>query len=395
MRCEVCSEPGVKRCASCQSVRYCSQKCQQAHWAEHKFTCRPDKITDADQLVHAVLKGSMPTHPDVQLAFGFMEIDTLDGGGEVQDLIQFWRHLVVDRKVTAKTLNTWQKRRVVSASVLQAVSDGPWTAERIFWRQWIARRHERLWPAAQYSWANPPTGAQDMLQAAFDFMRARTPSLAQSTLPEFLGANRIGSRRFMCFLLYRCVRSTMTPVPGDFLYLAFGYVTCPFEKQSSAIELAYMRLLELCTFDELAAAVETSGVYALLRRHGLTKALPRPLELEDVLSRAPARFKDVWHLKRHIDHTSFPDEQAANGHLYSPDRPALARFGFGSVEPEDEKFLERVYRSVLVNHSARPLELQAAMERGGTFAHVSGLDYFKIPKSDRARFRRLTAKSSA
>ncbi|EJD51442.1 hypothetical protein AURDEDRAFT_181799 [Auricularia subglabra TFB-10046 SS5] len=394
MRCAVCPEPGTKLCSSCKSVRYCSAKCQKAHWAEHRFTCRPDKISSSDRLVHAVLKNAMPTHPEVLLAFGFMEINKLDGGRDLRDLIQFWRHVVDDRKVTAKMIESWRKRQAISASVLHAVSEGPWTAERVFWHNWIAMRHERLWPKADYSWENPPRGHMDVLRATFDFIRTRTPSLSHEDFEGFLEQN-LGTRRMMSFMLYRCLCATMAPMPSDMLYLPFGFVTCPFEKQSYEIELAYKRLVDVCTFYEFDEALQSSGLFALLSRHDLTKLLPRPLELEDVLSHSPDSFKDVWHLKRHIDHTACPDEQSSTAHMYTPDVSALARFGFAGADVEEAKFLERIYRSVLVNHSARPLELQAAMERGEIFAYLAELEYYKIAKGDRARLRRLTVKITA
>lgn len=39
--CRVCNAIGqsLKTCAGCHEVTYCSQKCQRAHWAEHKKTC--------------------------------------------------------------------------------------------------------------------------------------------------------------------------------------------------------------------------------------------------------------------------------------------------------------------------------------------------------------------
>ena len=28
-----------KRCSGCETVKYCSKKCQQAHWKDHKSIC--------------------------------------------------------------------------------------------------------------------------------------------------------------------------------------------------------------------------------------------------------------------------------------------------------------------------------------------------------------------
>ena len=34
-----CAGRGLKACARCQSVRYCSVACQRAHWRAHKPSC--------------------------------------------------------------------------------------------------------------------------------------------------------------------------------------------------------------------------------------------------------------------------------------------------------------------------------------------------------------------
>ena len=36
-----CVKGGEKRCARCLKVRYCSPKCQVAHFRTHKVTCKP------------------------------------------------------------------------------------------------------------------------------------------------------------------------------------------------------------------------------------------------------------------------------------------------------------------------------------------------------------------
>jgi hypothetical protein len=40
--CENCDKKGydLKKCASCQGVRYCSTQCQKAHWKQHKELCK-------------------------------------------------------------------------------------------------------------------------------------------------------------------------------------------------------------------------------------------------------------------------------------------------------------------------------------------------------------------
>ena len=39
--CVNCGRKGVslKQCSKCQSVHYCSQKCQRTHWMKHKQLC--------------------------------------------------------------------------------------------------------------------------------------------------------------------------------------------------------------------------------------------------------------------------------------------------------------------------------------------------------------------
>ncbi|KAK4755830.1 hypothetical protein SAY87_009587 [Trapa incisa] len=38
--CVMCGNGGLKVCSRCKAVRYCSQKCQAAHWKTHKLECR-------------------------------------------------------------------------------------------------------------------------------------------------------------------------------------------------------------------------------------------------------------------------------------------------------------------------------------------------------------------
>ncbi len=38
-KCEVCAAAGVLRCGKCHTARYCSARCQQTHWREHKVGC--------------------------------------------------------------------------------------------------------------------------------------------------------------------------------------------------------------------------------------------------------------------------------------------------------------------------------------------------------------------
>ena len=36
---ETCKNMSSQTCTGCLSIRYCSEKCQIAHWAVHKFSC--------------------------------------------------------------------------------------------------------------------------------------------------------------------------------------------------------------------------------------------------------------------------------------------------------------------------------------------------------------------
>ena len=39
-KCAQCSHIANLRCGACKQVHYCDRKCQKAHWATHKQTCR-------------------------------------------------------------------------------------------------------------------------------------------------------------------------------------------------------------------------------------------------------------------------------------------------------------------------------------------------------------------
>lgn len=45
-RCKVCGiyQKGIKRCAKCHNVNYCSRECQASDWKEHKKICSSDYI---------------------------------------------------------------------------------------------------------------------------------------------------------------------------------------------------------------------------------------------------------------------------------------------------------------------------------------------------------------
>ena len=40
-QCQYCGKNGSKRCARCETARYCSRECQAKDWKEHKLVCQP------------------------------------------------------------------------------------------------------------------------------------------------------------------------------------------------------------------------------------------------------------------------------------------------------------------------------------------------------------------
>ncbi|KAH5351199.1 hypothetical protein HBI49_185690 [Parastagonospora nodorum] len=47
--CSSCGEPAIMRCGQCRLHVYCNDRCQKAHWIEHRKMC---KITNLDKIMH-------------------------------------------------------------------------------------------------------------------------------------------------------------------------------------------------------------------------------------------------------------------------------------------------------------------------------------------------------
>lgn len=54
-QCALCFSPSTTRCSRCKTVRYCSGKCQIAHWRQgHKYECQPPDIDDSNDSLPGV-----------------------------------------------------------------------------------------------------------------------------------------------------------------------------------------------------------------------------------------------------------------------------------------------------------------------------------------------------
>lgn len=393
MRCEACGKLDGKRCASCNAVGYCSKACQKAHWPEHKFTCRPEAVTLADNLVHSVSRHDYPSDLRSKEAFGFGRlVDPADS----LDLIEFYNYLVDDRGVTAKTLDRWLDEDLL-AGILDTISVGPWTAERTRWLSW-ARQRTRIWRYDPDDMLTQKADA-DATDATWDFIYSRSPNLppyCRHTFISQLNYNTGDPRALpsISFMLYKTLRRANLPGSSDWRWLCFGFVAT-YGQGGEALGRAYGVLIERCSFDEFCHAAGYSQLLALFARYDALEA-PHP-ELADVLGGSPHHFNAVWHLKQYVATCSAPGANIVGKQLFAPDEKALAAFGFTSSFSAGEKHkLQQLYGKVLLHEEARPLELQLAMERDSISDYILRLPYLgKILKSELRLLQKLATSTVA
>ncbi|KAG2338796.1 hypothetical protein BDR05DRAFT_917909 [Suillus weaverae] len=359
--CNACGESpnlGLKRCAGCHKVWYCSVPCQKSDWVPHIFACKPRRpITTADHLALAVRNNLFPQDTQTCKDFGFEHAFTVENRSNLLGLyigLMGSGHI----GIPPKTINDWRVRGVLVEEIKAAYYKIPAEFRGAYF-PWFLQNQHILDTSAAADSQNDKGDA--MVLRAWRFTGG-----AETDSPADIRA-RITSMprdKKSCHLFYTILLSKWHPAPFDDLWIPFGFCSCTCEEEEMYLGGRYQLLITKCTFNEFYDAFRSARILDLFRKNGIDVDVRY---LADVLQNHRMN-KSVWDLKQFAITT---EEQNPEGRIVNS---VACDYGFTNCRKDAEtQALKKVYRTFFERSDADPLALHDAALRGNIFGYLGSL----------------------
>lgn len=360
-----CPRPGIRRCAACKKVYYCSKECQVGHWNFHIFDCKPhDKISSAHFLWRACLRDLIPTEPHALEDFGFNRVQSTN----VVMLFGLYRGLLVFAQPAPipRDLDTWRKEGTLVEHIKDVFERIPEHARGDYYRwflqnQWVLDGSPR-----------PPGHTAEALASSLD-----------ASLWAFLGPVRKAESanwtrdQNACANHYRLLLSQYRPpphMPTEFIH--FGYCTAAQGYEEHELTGLYRTLIRRCTFEEFCDAYKSSALVSLMKAKGVYSVAPTR-HFEHVMSTSPRSNESVWNLKVYLE-----------GGYDEPVPSICVDYGLANCRTEEElRELGGFYKKIFDSHDFDPMELHAHCIQGRLLEYAER--FHKLKKDEKKKFKRL------
>jgi hypothetical protein len=290
--CPVCERPASKQCVGCRKIRYCSEKCQRAHWKRHIFDCKRDPskpIITAYHLYMAVLKDEFPKDPDTSRDYGFDNAHTPEN---MSNLLGLYVGLIRYREVEPIDIHRWRKNGTLVQEIINAFEkESEYTKGDYY--PWFLQNQHLLDP----SWKPAEDPEHSRVLETWEWIGGNVRDTYQQHREIYEGWS---TRRQECFVLYHLLRSGWHPSPELSLWVSFGFATCRDEWAERQLAAIYKSVIldKRCTLDEFCEAFETHNMLPLFRRYGLEDRIISMPYMKDFLE-GPMR-ESVWDLKAYV-----------------------------------------------------------------------------------------------
>ncbi|KZS98762.1 hypothetical protein SISNIDRAFT_480371 [Sistotremastrum niveocremeum HHB9708] len=304
-------------------------------------------------------------------------IDRLVGEQEVYSLLQIYTELFEKFGVKPTSLHTWRIEGRLYQEMLAAYRAAGDKASKVNFA-WLCQ-HEKIFDP-NYD----PSHIYDVKEDQWHMRAWRgiggSPSLRWADVRETVA--RWPEYKQTCYHFYNTILGGGGPSIQSFgPWLQFGF--CAFEDTTPApVQVLYLCLLNLCTFDEFSQAYRTSTLISLMDRKGLKEmrlAMPQAHEFEAVLSESPGNISTIWWLKSYALLTK------SNLHL-----TVLIPYGFGNCRDRAEfRQLMQFYNTHFREGKVPPFELQKAAEHDRIFDYISKHPSVKIANSEKRFLSRV------
>ncbi|KAF9016132.1 hypothetical protein BDZ89DRAFT_1166419 [Hymenopellis radicata] len=366
-RCEGyrCKEQGTKMCSACKKVWYCSKRCQTEAWDLHIFQCTVP-IHTAHFLKKACRDNLFPTDHQTRIDYGFER-----AGKSQSKLLGLYKELwIMEPSLVAREVHRWQKNGILVQKIKEtfatAALEGKFTTGEYF-----------LWFLAhEWIFDDRPIPEEDRSERLIENLGAKVWAFLgkddSKELPQW------SQDRQSCFRHYSFLLWDIRPGPESPLWIPFGYCVAKNDAVEIAVIRLYIDLIHRCNFDEFCAAYESSSLFRLIEKCGLTPVPDGPLRhLSTVLSTSPRMNHSVWDLKRSVIGTDVP-----------PVRSVVADYGFMNCRTQDDReALADVYRAAFGHKDMDEVELHQACLRGETLDYVKR--FVPLKPLDERKMRKL------
>ncbi|KAI0785408.1 hypothetical protein BC629DRAFT_1593881 [Irpex lacteus] len=242
--CNTCGKPGIlRKCKRCQQAKYCSHKCQTAHWPRHIIDCNASSgtpVTSAHHLVYATAAGIPLADPQARLDWGIDKAIALSPDAPPM-LHLLYKGLIEEAGVSAMQLHRWRVDGALVSNVKAFYEAMPLEArgERYSW--FLAHRSVLTDP---YVTEYEDTKWEDNMNRRVWTLVGGDPKTSPATIRTFLG--KLDEITLNCWALFRWLMSSTYPGPVTPLWLDFGFCACPTKGDEMLLAAAYKDLISVC-----------------------------------------------------------------------------------------------------------------------------------------------------
>lgn len=352
----------LKRCAGCRKVRYCSTSCQTLDWPSHVFDCMTGKpISTVYYLARAIREKNTPTQLQTRVDYGFQKAWRVLGVEGVGPLWRLYEQLFQMLADPYADLRRWQKEGRLVEGIKQTFRPIPPSLRGVHYRWFLDHQYVVDGTPADED-AVTHQGlllVHSRLRAAWLYAGGSSSDTHDTIIDGITKLAQKSEPKMNCFLFVSFVLADNPPGPDGTMWLSFGLVAGKHRERF----WRYAELLNLCTFEELCEAYETSSIPALFARHGISGLdYDCDRRFDDVMSGSPTTFKSVWHLKKYV--------HEVDGGTPTGEDPCLAQcaicdYGYGNCKKTEEwKLLDALYKQLFAKDDMDLLALHAACLRG-------------------------------
>ncbi|KAL0574383.1 hypothetical protein V5O48_007584 [Marasmius crinis-equi] len=367
-----CENEGTMKCTGCQSVHYCSKKCQTSHWEIHIWDCKVP-IHTGHFLLQACRRDVIPSDQQTRLDYGF------ERAGEYANyLCGLYQGLTyIKQDLTARELHQWRRKGILVQKIKEMFYSIP-EQSRGGYFPWFLQNQWVLDGSPVPEEQRPEAQVERMMKKAWERI-GKDQSAELRSWPE---------AKQECFWHYAMIASHSHPPPNVEMWVRGGYCVARSEYDEMQVSGKYTKLFETCTFEEYYSAYESNKVHDLMVKHGVVPAQSEVsgrdrlgletgfLEKLRIVWSSPFPYS-VWYLKRCVIDDTIEPVPALN-----------VDYGFVNCKtPLERDALANKYRAVFRGKDFDEIKLHEACIQGKIFEYVK--ERVPLTKEERKTMKRL------